>query len=60
MVTSLVKALVQAIETAADHLKGLGFDPVRLVATRGFDRIQALRDAVDALYMSDKERLAQI
>jgi type I restriction enzyme R subunit len=34
----------------------LGFDPVRLVAAKGFDRIQALRDAVDALYTSDEAK----
>ncbi len=55
-IEELVQALVQAIETAENHLKGLGFDPVRLVAARGFDRIQALRDAVDALYTSDEAK----
>jgi type I restriction enzyme, R subunit len=55
-IEALVQALVQAIETAENHLKGLGFDPGRLVAARGFDRIQALRDAVDALYTSDEAR----
>ena len=55
-IEELVQALVQAIETAESHLKGLGFDPVRLVAARGFERIQALRDAVDALYTSDEAR----
>jgi len=55
-IEELVQALVQAIETAENHLKGLSFDPVRLVATRGFERIQALRDAVDALYTSDEAK----
>jgi type I restriction enzyme, R subunit len=55
-IEALVQALVQAIETAENHLKGLGFDPGWLVAARGFDRIQALRDAVDALYTSDEAR----
>jgi type I restriction enzyme, R subunit len=55
-IEELVQALVQAIETAENHLKGLGFDPLRLVAARGFERIQALRDAVDALYTSDEAR----
>lgn len=55
-IEELVQALVQAIETAENHLKGLGFDPVRLVAARGFERIQALRDAVDALYTSDEAK----
>jgi type I restriction enzyme, R subunit len=55
-IEALVQALAQAIEMAENHLKGLGFDPVRLVAARGFDRIQALHDAVDALYTSDEAR----
>jgi type I restriction enzyme R subunit len=55
-IEELVKALVQAIEAAENHLKGLGFEPVRLVAAKGFDRIQALRDAVDALYTSDEAK----
>jgi type I restriction enzyme R subunit len=49
----LLPALVQAIETAEAHLKGLGFDPVRLTGATGFNRIQGLRDAVDAVYTSD-------
>jgi type I restriction enzyme R subunit len=55
-IEELVQALVQAIETAENHLKGLGFAPMRLVAAQGFDRIQALRDAVDVLYTSDEAR----
>jgi type I restriction enzyme R subunit len=55
-IEELMQALVQAIETAENHLKGLGFDPGRLVTTQGFDRIQALRDAVDALYTSDEAK----
>ena len=55
-IEELVQALVQAIETAENHLKGLGFDPMRLVAAKGFDRIQALRDAVDALHTSDEAK----
>ena len=45
--------MVQAIETAEAHLKGLGFDPVRFTGATGFTRIQALGDAVDAVYTSD-------
>ena len=55
-IEELVQALVQAIETAENHLKGLDFDPMRLVAAKGFDRIQALHDAVDALYTSDEAK----
>ena len=52
----LVKALVQAIEAGENHLRGLGFDPGRLVGAKGFDRLQAIRDAVDALYTSDEAK----
>jgi type I restriction enzyme R subunit len=55
-IEELVQALVQAIETAENHLKGLGFDPGQLITAQGFDRIQALRDAVDALYTSDEAK----
>ena len=48
-----VAALVQAIEAAEKHLLELGFDPTRLRGATGFVRIEALRDAVDALYVSD-------
>jgi len=53
-IEELVAALVQAIEAAEKHLKGLGFDPDRLRGATGFSRIEALRDAVDALYTSDE------
>ncbi|MGC2198578.1 MAG: hypothetical protein WA633_00290, partial [Stellaceae bacterium] len=52
-VEALLPALVQAIEAAEAHLKGLAFDPVRFTGAKGFTRIQALRDAVDAIYTSD-------
>lgn len=52
----LVAALVQAIEAAENHLKGLGFDPAGLTETTGFTRIQGLRDAVDALYTTDESK----
>lgn len=45
--------MVQAIEVAEAHLKRLGFDAARLTGASGFTRIQALRDAVDAVYTSD-------
>ena len=35
---------------------GLGFDADRLLGATGFDRIEALRDAVDALYTSDEAK----
>ena len=52
-IEELVTALVQALEAVEDHLKGFGFDPARLLGAKGFDRIQALRDAVDAACASD-------
>jgi type I restriction enzyme R subunit len=55
-IEELVKSLVQAVEAAENHLRQLGFEPVRLRGAKGFDRIQALRDAVDALYVSDEEK----
>lgn len=55
-IEELVQALAQAIEEAESHLKGLSFDPARLNGAKGFARIQALRDAVDALYTSDETK----
>ena len=52
-IEELVAALIQTIEAAEIHLLGLGFDGTRLQGARGFDRISALRDAVDAVYTSD-------
>ena len=55
-IEELVAALLQAIEAAEKHLLGLGFDAGRLTGATGFDRIEALRDAVDALYTSDEAK----
>ena len=55
-IEELVVALVEAIETAEQHLAGLGFDANRLVGAKGFPRIEALRDAVEALYTSDEAK----
>ena len=55
-IEELVAALVEAIQTAEQHLLRLGFDPARLEAVTGFARIEALRDAVDALYTSDEAK----
>ena len=52
----LVKALVEAIEAGENHLRGLGFDPGRMRGAKGFDRLQAIRDAVDVLYTSDEAK----
>jgi len=52
----MVRSLVEELDAAEDHLRGLGFEPSRLPGARGFDRIEALRDAVNALYTSDAEK----
>ncbi len=52
-IEELVAALIQAIETTEKHLMGLGFNSSRLIGSTGFARIEAMRDAVDALYTSD-------
>jgi len=55
-IEELVASLLQAIEAAEKHLLGLGFDAIRLHGATGFDRIEVLRDAVDALYTSDEAK----
>jgi type I restriction enzyme R subunit len=55
-IEELVAALLQAIEAAEKHLLGLGFDANRLRGATGFNRIEALRDAVDAVYTSDEAK----
>jgi type I restriction enzyme R subunit len=55
-IEDLVASLLQAIEAAEKHLLGLGFDAARLHGATGFDRIEALRDAVDALYTLDEAK----
>ena len=51
-----VKALADAIAETEAHLLRLGFDIQRLVGAKGFIRIQALADAVDAVYTSDEAK----
>jgi type I restriction enzyme R subunit len=51
-----VKALVQGLNEAEQHLGKMGFDVASLQGTTGFDRIQALRDAVEAVYTSDETK----
>jgi type I restriction enzyme R subunit len=55
-IEELVESLREAIEAAEDHLRSLNFEPSRLVGARGFARIGALRDAVEALYTSDEAK----
>lgn len=52
----LVALLVEAIEETEDHIRRLGFHPERLLTTKGFDRIEAIMDAVDAVYSSDESK----
>ena len=52
----LVEELREAIEAAETHLGGLGFDMARLDGATGFDRIEAIRDAKDALLTRDEDR----
>ncbi|MEP6922813.1 MAG: hypothetical protein ABI967_16970 [bacterium] len=51
-----VPALVDAIEEIEKHLRDFGFEPDRLTGAAGFARIEALRDAVDALYTTDEAK----
>jgi type I restriction enzyme R subunit len=55
-IEELVADLVEAIEATEAHLLGLGFDSTRLYGAKGFDRIEALKDAVDAVYTSDESK----
>ena len=51
-----VQALAQALGETEKHLSALGFDPATLRGAKGFTRIQALADAVDAVYTSDESK----
>ena len=55
-IEEMVIALLRAIEATENHLKALGFDASHLAGTTGFARIEALRDAVDALNVSDEDK----
>lgn len=48
-----VQALIEALEAIEAHLRGLGFDASTLIGSKGFARIKALADAVEAVYSSD-------
>lgn len=51
-----VQALLEAIGATEAHLRGLGFDPARLIGAKGFTRIQAIADGVEAVYSSDEAK----
>ena len=49
-----VQALLEAVEATEAQLFGLGFDPLSLIGSKGFTRIEALRDAVEAIYAGNE------
>jgi type I restriction enzyme R subunit len=51
-----VTTLLDAIEATEAHLRSLGFNPARLTGAKGFTRIAALADAVEAVYTSDEAK----
>jgi type I restriction enzyme R subunit len=51
-----VQALLEAIEATEAHLRGLGFDPVVLLGSKGFARIKGLKDAVESVYSTDEAK----
>ena len=51
-----VEALLEAIEATEAHLRSLGFDPATLIGSKGFARIKAIADAVEAAYSSDEAK----
>jgi len=48
-----VQSLLESIEATESHLRILGFESKSLIGSKGFARIKALADAVDAVYASD-------
>jgi type I restriction enzyme R subunit len=51
-----VQALLEAIEATEAHLRGLGFDPAKLIGSTGFARIGGIKDAVEAVYRTDESK----
>jgi type I restriction enzyme R subunit len=51
-----VQALAQAITETEKHLMTLGFDAATLNGAKGFARIAALANGVDAVYTSDESK----
>jgi len=51
-----VLALAQALGETERHLASLGFDAASLRGAKGFARIQALANAVEAIYTSDESK----
>jgi len=55
-IEELLASLVDALNKTKKYLIDRGFDPARIRGTRGFGRIEALRDATDVLYVSDETK----
>jgi type I restriction enzyme R subunit len=55
-VEQLVAALLDAIEAAEELLRSVDFEPDTLRGLRGFPKIEAIRDAVEALYTDEDVR----
>jgi type I restriction enzyme R subunit len=51
-----VQALIDALDETEKHLRGLGFESNRLIGARGFTKIQAIADGVEAVYASDESK----
>lgn len=51
-----VQALLAALDETDKHLRGLAFEPSRLVGARGFAKIAAIADGVEAVYTSDESK----
>jgi type I restriction enzyme R subunit len=51
-----VQTLIDALDETEKHLRGLGFEPNRLIGARGFAKIQAIADGVEAVYTSDESK----
>jgi type I restriction enzyme R subunit len=51
-----VKALLSAVEETENHLRGLGFEPNRLIGAKGFMKIEAIADGEEAVYTSDETK----
>jgi type I restriction enzyme R subunit len=55
-IEQLVASLAEALDATEGHFGSLGFDARWLDAAKGFERTEALRDAVDAVYSSDESK----
>ena len=51
-----VQALLEAVEATEVHLRGIGFDPRLLLGSKGWTRIKGLKDAVEAVYLTDETK----